>query len=302
MQIVRARFEDGNVTRSGVLTERGFHPLPVESGELLERPLAEFRRLVEEAAAEHPVAGFTEHDRRLLAPISGLTEVWAAGVTYERSRAARTDESEHDADIYARVYDAERPELFFKAASWRVVGHGAPVSVREDSTVNVPEPELAVVANRFGEIVGYSICNDVSSRTIEGENPLYLPQAKTYLGACALGPGITPAWEVADPRALDMELTIERDGSAAWQGRASTAQLRRELPDLLGYLFRADEFPQGVVLATGTSLVPDLPFTLAEGDVVHIAIAGLGALTTPVVVGKKAMSWLLGQATPPGSR
>ncbi|UNM16620.1 fumarylacetoacetate hydrolase family protein [Streptomyces formicae] len=285
-----------------MLTEQGFHPLPVESGELLERPLAELRRLVEEAVAERPVAGVTEHDRRLVAPVSGLTEVWAAGVTYERSRAARTDESEHDADIYDRVYDAERPELFFKAASWRVVGHGAPISVREDSAVNVPEPELAVVANRFGEIVGYSICNDVSSRTIEGENPLYLPQAKTYLGACALGPGITPAWEVSDPRALDMELTIERDGSVAWQGRASTAQLRRELPELLGYLFRADEFPQGVVLATGTSLVPDLPFTLAEGDVVHIAIAGLGALTTPVVVGKKAMSWLLGQATPPGAR
>ncbi|GGJ40566.1 fumarylacetoacetate hydrolase family protein [Streptomyces brasiliensis] len=295
MQIVRARYGNGVGLHGGVLTRQGFHALPVDLDELLEFPLRELRRVVEDAAAAPP-ARPSEEVPRLGAPVCGLTEVWAAGVTYERSRAARMTESEHEADIYERVYGAERPELFFKAASWRVVGPDEPVSVRADSAVNVPEPELAVVANRFGEIVGYTICDDVSSRSIEGENSLYLPQAKAYLGACALGPGITPVWEVNNPYALGMELTISREGRTAWEGRSSTELLRRELPELLAYLFRADEFPQGVVLATGTSLVPELPFTLAEGDVVHIGVAGLGALDNPVVVGKEAMAWLLDRA------
>jgi 2-dehydro-3-deoxy-D-arabinonate dehydratase len=288
LQVVRVRPPGGEEVRAAVRTEQGVHPLGLEVHELLRLDADGFREVVEAAASADPLG----EELEACAPISGSTEVWAAGVTYERSRSARMQESEHEADIYDRVYDADRPELFFKAAAWRVSGHGAPVSVREDSAVNVPEPELAVVANRYGEVVGWTICNDVSSRSIEGENPLYLPQAKAYLGACALGPGITPAWEVPDPRAIGIRMTIERGGVAVWDGEASTAQLHREPVDLLDHLHRADEFPDGVVLATGTSLVPDLPFTLEADDVVSIALDGLGVLANPVAVGKAAVSTL----------
>lgn len=290
MQIVRARFADAGPARSAVLTDQGLHLLATDFHELLAGSAQALRAAVQAAlaTAPQPVSA-----ARIEAPVGGLTEVWAAGVTYERSREARMEESEKEADIYDRVYDAERPELFFKAASWRVAGTSEPVSVRADSPVNVPEPELAVVANRAGEIVGYTICNDVSSRSIEGENPLYLPQAKAYLGACALGPGITPAWEVPDPHALPILMSIERGGEVVWKGEASTSELHRELPDLVGYLFRADDFPQGVVLATGTSLVPDLPFTLQDGDTVSIELGGLGTLTNPVVVGKAGIAYLV---------
>lgn len=257
--------------------------------ELLTLPAADFRGQLEAVKPIGPVPSYAE----LRAPIDGRAEVWAAGVTYRRSQAARMADSERSADIYERVYDAERPELFFKAAAWRVVGTGRPIAVRPDSLIDVPEPELAVVVNRLGEIVGYTICNDVSSRSIEGENPLYLPQAKTYLGSCALGPWITPYWDIADPYDLGIHLTIERDGGVAWQGHASTNELHRKLNDLVEYLFRADEFPEGVVLSTGTSLVPDLPFTLMAGDVVRIAIDGLGELTNPVMRGKAALAWLI---------
>ena len=177
-------------------------------------------------------------------------------MTYFSSREARVEESERSADVYRQVYDAERPELFFKSAAWRVAGDGQTIAVRADSAVDVPEPEVAVVINRFGEIAGYTACNDVSSRSIEGENPLYLPQAKIYLGGCALGPSVRPSWEVADPYDLGIELTIRRDGALAWQGRASTSALRRTFDELAGYLMRADIHPDGVVLSTGTCLVP----------------------------------------------
>ena len=249
----------------------------------------ELRTRLETAARGRPLGP----DAELGAPIDGRTEVWAAGVTYHRSRDARMAESEQSADIYDRVYDAERPELFFKAAAWRVVGTGRPIAVRADSAVNVPEPELAVVVNRHAEIVGYTICNDVSSRSIEGENPLYLPQAKAYLGSCALGPWITPAWEIDDPYGLAIRMRIERAGAEVWTGVAGTGELHRRLEELVGYLFRADEFPDGVVLSTGTSLVPDLPFTLEARDVVRIALDRLGELSNPVVVGKEAMQWLV---------
>jgi 2-dehydro-3-deoxy-D-arabinonate dehydratase len=224
----------------------------------------------------------------LLAPVDGRMEVWAAGVTYERSRTARMAESEQSADIYDRVYAAERPELFFKSAAWRVSGPGRPVSVRSDSTIDVPEPELAVVLNAAGAVAGYTICNDMSSRSIEGENPLYLPQAKIYLGGCAVGPWIVPSWEVTDPYALTIELAIARGGATAWEGRASTSALYRKIDELAAYLFRADDFPAGVILSTGTSLVPDLPFTLEAGDEVRIRISGIGELINPVVRGKPA--------------
>jgi 2-dehydro-3-deoxy-D-arabinonate dehydratase len=161
--------------------------------------------------------------------------------------------------------------------------------VRADSSIDVPEPELAVVLNADNEIVGYTICNDMSSRSIEGENPLYLPQAKIYLGGCALGPVITPAWEIPDPYALTIELTITRDGAIIWDGSASTSALHRRIDELAGYLFREDEFPAGVILSTGTSLVPDLPFTLQAGDEIRIAIPGIGELVNPVVRGKAAV-------------
>jgi 2-dehydro-3-deoxy-D-arabinonate dehydratase len=233
----------------------------------------------------------------LLPPIDGRTEVWAAGVTYESSRQARVAESERAADVYRQVYDADRPELFFKSAAWRVVGDGQTAAIRDDSAVSVPEPELALVINQFGEIAGYTICNDMSSRTIEGENPLYLPQAKTYLGGCALGPAIRPAWEIADPYRLDIELTISRGGQVAWQGKASTASLRRRFPDLIRFLLHADIFPEGVVLTTGTCLVPPDSLGLTHGDVVRIEIAGLGALTTEVVAGLQPMRCAFGSCT-----
>jgi 2-dehydro-3-deoxy-D-arabinonate dehydratase len=253
--------------------------------DLLALPLDRIR----EVCANPGGAIFAGNEVQLLAPIDGRTEVWAAGVTYERSRTARMAESEQSADIYDRVYAAERPEIFFKSAAWRVSGPGQPVSVRADSTIDVPEPELAVVLNAAGAVAGYTICNDMSSRSIEGENPLYLPQAKIYLGGCAVGPWIVPAWEVLDPYALTIELTITRDGAAAWEGSASTAALHRKIDELAAYLFRADDFPAGVILSTGTSVVPDLPFTLAAGDEVHIRISGIGHLINPVVRGKPAI-------------
>jgi 2-dehydro-3-deoxy-D-arabinonate dehydratase len=255
-------------------------------GELLALPLAEIRRICASPAGETvPPA-----EARLLAPADGRMEVWAAGVTYERSRAARMAESEQSADVYDRVYAAERPELFFKSAAWRVSGPGEPVSVRADSSIDVPEPELAVVLNAAGAVTGYTICNDMSSRSIEGHNPLYLPQAKTYAGSCAVGPWIVPAWELPDPYALTIELTISRDGGTAWAGTATTATLHRKIDELAAWLFRENEFPAGVILSTGTSLVPELPFTLRAGDEVRITISGIGgALVNPVVQGKAAL-------------
>jgi 2-dehydro-3-deoxy-D-arabinonate dehydratase len=253
--------------------------------DLLALPVSELRDLLGVTGGEQVPLASVE----LLAPVDGRTEVWAAGVTYERSRDARIDESEESADVYDRVYTAERPELFFKSVSWRVRGPGRAVSVRADSRVDVPEPELAAVLNYAGEVAGYTICNDMSSRSIEGQNPLYLPQAKVYLGGCAIGPWIRPAWEIPDPYDLTIELTITRDGRAAWQGKSSTSGLRRRIPELASYLFREDDFPAGAILSTGTSLVPDLPFTLQPADQVTISISGIGELTNPVVRGKNAL-------------
>ncbi len=256
-------------------------------GELLALPLTEIRRICESPAGETMPAV----EVQLLAPADGRIEVWAAGVTYERSRTARMAESERSADVYDQVYAAERPELFFKSAAWRVSGPGAPVSIRGDSTIDVPEPELAVVLNAAGAVTGYTICNDMSSRSIEGQNPLYLPQAKTYAGSCAVGPWIVPAWEIPDPYALTIELTVSRDGRAAWEGSASTSTLHRKIDELAAWLFRENEFPAGVILSTGTSLVPELPFTLQAGDEVRITISGIGgALVNPVVRGKAALA------------
>ena len=191
--------------------------------DLLALPLSDIREACEKPSGER----FSPEEIELLAPVDGRTEVWAAGVTYERSRAARVLDSEESADVYARVYAAERPELFFKSAAWRVRGPGRAVSVRADSAVDVPEPELAAVLNYAGEVVGYTICNDMSSRSIEGQNPLYLPQAKIYFGGCAVGPWIRPAWEVPDPYSLAMELTIQ---PARRRGLAGSVEHVRPAP------------------------------------------------------------------------
>jgi 2-dehydro-3-deoxy-D-arabinonate dehydratase len=255
-------------------------------GDLWSLPVAQIRaQAADPGGQECDLADVT-----VLAPVDGRTEVWACGVTYEISREARREESERSADVYERVYDAERPELFFKSAAWRVAGDRQPVAVREDSAVNVPEPEVALVVTSRGEIAGYTVCNDVSSRSIEGENPLYLPQAKSYLGACAVGPVIRPAWEIADPYALAIELTITRSGEVEWAGTASTAQLKRRYDELVRYLMFADVHPEGAILSTGTCLVPPLPFTLSDGDTVTISVSEIGTLANPVVRGLAAIT------------
>jgi 2-dehydro-3-deoxy-D-arabinonate dehydratase len=304
MRLIRF-LADGGEPMAGVLddTEPGGSKVRTLTAapalaDLLAQPLIRIRELCADTAGTAGTA--IAWDRaNLLAPVDGRTEVWAAGVTYERSRTARMAESERSADIYDRVYDAPRPELFFKSAAWRVCGPGVPVSVRADSEITVPEPELAVVFNYAAEVVGYTICNDMSSRSIEGENPLYLPQAKMYLGSCAVGPWIRPAWEILDPYALTIELTISRDGMVAWEGKSSTTGLRRRIAELAGFLFAEDEFPAGVILSTGTSLVPDLPFTLQPGDAVRIAISQIGELVNPVVRGKAAVTAALQKPPPP---
>lgn len=217
-----------------------------------------------------------------LAPVD-LQEVWASGVTYERSREARREESVDGGDIYARVYTAERPELFMKAPGWRVVGHLGEVGIRHDATWSVPEPELALVLNPALEVVGFSIGNDMSSRDIEGENPLYLPQAKMYTASCALGAGLVLHPADSWPETT-ICLKITRDGETAFEGLIETARIHRKLSELVEYLGRAYSFPDGVVLLTGTGLVPSGEFTLAVGDVIEIAIDGLGKLINTVKI------------------
>jgi 2-dehydro-3-deoxy-D-arabinonate dehydratase len=215
----------------------------------------------------------------LLTPLAA-PEIWCAGVTYERSRDARVEESAVK-DVYTLVYDAPRPELFMKdAAMRRTVSPGRPIGIRTDSSWNVPEPEIGVVLGTNGHIVGYTIGNDVSSRSIEGANTLYLPQAKTYDGSCAIGPAIVPATEIEPP--FTIRMTIARDGDAVYDDTTSTAQMRRSFDELASYLGRALTLPVGAFLMTGTGIVPDPSFTLQEGDVVTIAIDGLGALTNAV--------------------
>lgn len=264
-------------------------------GDLLAMPLDEARAVVERPG--DTVSGPV----RLLPPVDGLTEVWASGVTYRRSREARVEESSVK-DVYTLVYDADRPELFFKSVAWRVVGGGEPIGIRADSALNVPEPELALVANSRGELLGLTVCNDVSSRSIEGENPLYLPQAKIYAGACALGPGIRPIWEVPDPGHLGITVLVERHGTEAWSEATSTALMHRPFSELLEFLFRADTYPEGAVLSTGTGLVPGMDFTLEAGDVVSITIDDVGTLTNRVAIGPDPFAVLVSSLTIPHLR
>ena len=218
----------------------------------------------------------------LLAPIDSQ-EVWASGVTYFRSRTARMEESEKagGGSFYDRVYSAERPELFFKSAGWRVVGHQGLVRIRKDSSWDVPEPELTLFATSSGKLVGYTIGNDMSSRSIEGENPLYLPQAKSYTGSAALGPCLYVTEEALSPDTV-IDLSIIRNGQEVFNGEITLSQMKRTPDELLGYLFKEMSFPTGCYLMTGTGIIPGSDFTLQSGDTVYITLEPIGTLTNTV--------------------
>ena len=218
----------------------------------------------------------------VLPPMQGQ-ELWASGVTYLRSKVERQEESKGSGggDFYQRVYEAERPELFFKGTRHRVVGHGGLVRIRADSTWDVPEPELALVLNRHGRIVGYTIGNDMSSRSIEGENPLYLSQAKIYDGSAALGPCVLVREEPL-PSYAAISLSIRRGAAEVFSGSVEISQITRRFVDLAAYLFRECSFPQGALLMTGTGIVPPAPFTLQHGDAIRITIDHIGSLENRV--------------------
>lgn len=247
--------------------------------------------LLESDDPEKQAAGLRDDQQRFaLAEVSLLPpideqEVWAAGVTYKRSQTARMEESEAAADCYDRVYNSDRPELFLKATPHRVAGPGQPLRIRVDSEWNVPEPELTLVVNSRKQLIGFTVGNDMSSRDIEGENPLYLPQAKVYNDCCGLGPCITLSSGMPDSAEIGIGLKINRGGETVFEGNTSTAQLARTFEDLIGYLGRDNSFPRGVFLLTGTGVVPDNDFTLLPGDVVDISIDGIGTLTNPIVQG-----------------
>lgn len=231
-----------------------------------------------------PVHGQLD-ESMIRAPI-GAQEVWAAGVTYYRSRDARMEESKSagGGDFYDRVYNAERPELFFKSTASRVVGHRGQVAIRRDASWSVPEPEVTLLISPTGKILGYTIGNDMSSRDIEGENLLYLPQAKVYDRSCALGPWITLGATEADVRGWTIALAIHRGGQPVFTGQTSAGQLKRSFAELTAYLGRSQSFPHGAVLLTGTGVVPPDAFTLQAGDIVEIVISGIGTLRNTVAV------------------
>jgi len=233
---------------------------------------------------EKPGREYLTTESELLAPID-QQEVWAAGVTYKRSKAARMEESEAAASCYDRVYVSPRPELFMKATPHRVSGPNQPLRIRQDSKWNVPEPEFTLVMNSRGEFVGATIGNDMSSRDIEGENPLYLPQAKVYDQCCGLGPCIVLTEALPARDTIGIRLAVNRNGETVFEDATSVDSMARSFEDLIGWLHRDQTFPQGVFLLTGTGIVPDANFTLAPGDEVTIEIDGLGSLTNSIVQG-----------------
>jgi 2-dehydro-3-deoxy-D-arabinonate dehydratase len=283
MQLCMAQLESGE-SRVGVVADGYVRFLNLQSGGFrtlsdvlhADRPASVARSLVDEEAPRVSLANLT-----LLPPVD-RQEIWAAGVTYKRSQEARERESVGAARFYDLVYSAERPELFFKATAERAVGAGARVRVRRDSKWSVPEPELALVISPRLDIVGYTIGNDMSARDIEGENPLYLPQAKVYDGSCALGPVVTLA-EALPPRdKVAIQLTIERRGAKVFEGSTSVAQMARSFEDLVTWLGKDNRFRHGVVLLTGTGIVPPDDFTLAADDRIIIDITGIGRLVNTV--------------------
>jgi 2-dehydro-3-deoxy-D-arabinonate dehydratase len=252
----------------------------------LEEAIRDLERYAKQAETRLSISSIDRapdpHAPHWLAPVDDQ-DIWAAGVTYHRSREARQLEAIDGGDIYARVYLAERPELFFKAAGQNAVGHRAAVGIRADAHWSVPEPELALVLNPAMEVAGITIANDMSSRDIEGANPLYLPQAKIYTASCALGPWISlqPLYNWPQTK---IELLIERMGNQVFSGSIDTSQIQRPMQTLIDYLSRSNQFPNGVVLLTGTGIVPPEEFTLQDGDEISIAIQGIGILTNWVRV------------------
>ena len=240
-------------------------------------PAATARRLIDDSADPLPAGTVT-----FLAPIDSQ-EVWAAGVTYKRSQVARMEESESGASHYDKVYTAPRPELFFKGNARRCSGPGEPVRVRHDSQWTVPEPEFTLVVSPTGKLVGYTIGNDMSARDIEGENPLYLPQAKVYNQCCGLGPCVLLADQPLDRDATKVRLSINRAGREAFRGETHLGMIVRGFEELIGWLIRENDLPDGAFLLTGTGVVPPDDFTLEDGDNVSIDITGVGTLTNPVV-------------------
>jgi len=244
--------------------------------------------LLESGDAAKRLAGLGEltevplADVTLLSPIE-VQEVWAAGVTYLRSKDARMEESDFSATAYDRVYDATRPELFFKSLPEKVVACGEPVGIRADAQWSVPEPELVLMMNSRGEIAGYAVGNDMSSRDIEGENLLYLPQAKVYHRSCAVGPWVRVGATEAEAREWEISMKIERGGESVFGGTVSVNQIKRSFGELSAAMFQSQMFPFGCALLTGTGIVPGDDFTLEEGDTVRIEISGVGCLENPVI-------------------
>ena len=284
MQLCKAQKEDGEVG-VGVVEEGHVRFLDAVDyvgmrslSDVLHsnNPAGVARDLIDDSARSVPLRDLT-----LLAPLD-RQEVWAAGVTYKRSRDARERESVGAARFYDLVYAADRPELFFKATPHRVVGPGGRVHIRRDSKWSVPEPELALVLSPHLQIVGYTIGNDMSARDIEGENPLYLPQAKVYDHCCALGPSITLADAMPPLERVTIHLTIERGGGKVFEGSTGLAQMARKLDELVQWLGRDNSFPHGAILLTGTGVVPPDDFTLAVGDFIHIDVTGIGRLSNVV--------------------
>jgi len=272
-------------TTRGVLVQRGqeYFCLPGADWDQLFREMHPAAAVERKLRGWEPIANGAELLKKELLPPIGQQEVWAAGVTYFRSRDARMEEAKAagSGDFYARVYVAERPELFFKATPHRVVGHGEEVRIRKDARWNVPEPELAVAVNAAGRAFGYTIGNDMCSRDIEGANPLYLPQAKIYDGSCALGPGILLSEEPLPP-AMAITLRVIRGRRTAFQGETSLAQLKRSPASLAQWLYRECTFPHGCFILTGTGIVPPDEFTLRSGDEIRIGMDGLGVLINTV--------------------
>jgi 2-dehydro-3-deoxy-D-arabinonate dehydratase len=264
-------------TSNGIVVEENqtFYAVPAPDWDELISS-SDLFTLVRQAISERAMAKFDP--ATMLKPV-GSQEVWAAGVTYYRSRDARMDESKDagGGNFYDRVYAAERPELFFKATGRRVVGPGNAVRIRSDAKWSVPEPELTLLINPAGQIAGYTVGNDMSSRDIEGENPLYLPQAKVYDGSCALGPCVLLATEPLD-RASTIQMKIMRKGKNIFTGNTTLAELKRDPEELARFLFRDNSFPQGVFLMTGTGIVPGNDFSLAKGDAIRIQIDRIGTL------------------------
>ena len=284
MQLCKVHWPSGDV-RVGVVQDDHVRFLDLEDyvgmhalSDILhsDHPSVVARDLIDDQSYAWPLKELT-----LLPPID-RHEVWAAGVTYQRSEEARKEESRGAASFYDAVYRSPRPELFFKATPHRVVGHGARVRIRSDSRWSVPEPELALIINPKKQLVGYTIGNDMSARDIEGENPLYLPQAKIYDQCCSLGPVITLADAMPQPEEITIRLVIERGGERVFEGKTHVGQMARRLDDLLHWLGRDNTFPFGAVLLTGTGIVPPNDFSLRPGDVINIDASGIGRLTNIV--------------------